>query len=144
MSGLGKSALPGFTFVESAVSIVLLTVIILGSVQYITVSRSQMAAAAHQYQAWQAITNRFEYALALPYDVLTDSLVEAGTPLSGTETDFYRTTTVSNIDDPTDGSSPADTILPDYLSITVKIAHATSTNFIDSLSLMVTPQRSGG
>jgi len=131
----------GFTFVETAIAMVLLMVIFLGSVQYIQVSRSAIAATAHSLKAWQTITNRFEYALALDYNSLTDSLAESGTLLAWDDLQSYRTTLVENIDDPVDGSTPADTVLPDYLKITVKIARFSATNFTDSSSIYITPQR---
>ena len=132
----------GFTFVETAIAMVLLMVIFLGSVQYIQVSRSAIAATAHSLKAWQTITNRFEYALALDYSSLTDSLAESGTLLAWDDLQSYRTTIIENIDDPVDGSTPADTVLPDYLKITVKIARFSATNFTDSSAIYITPQRS--
>jgi len=141
MNWFGNKAGAGFTFVETAVAMALLMVIFLGSVQYIQVSRSSIAAAAHALKAWQTITNRFEYALALDYSSLTDSLAESGTLLAWDDLKSYRTTVVENVDDPVDGSSPADTVLPDYLKLTVKIARFSATNFTDSSSIYITPQR---
>ncbi len=142
MNRVGNYHSAGFTMVETAISIILLSVIFLGSVQYIQVSRVQLADAAHTIKAWQVIANRFEYALALPYSLLSDSLNESGTLLTWDELKSYRSTIVDSVDDPLDGSSPTDTVLPDYLKITVKISRFTQDNFTDSSYIYLTSQRS--
>ncbi len=142
MNRFGNQASTGFTLVETAISMILLMVIFLGSVQYIQVSRGAIAAAAHALKAWQTITNRFEYALALDYSSLTDSLAESGTLLTWDDLQSYRTTIIENVDNPLDGTAPTDTVLPDYLKVTVKIARFSATNFTDSSFIYITPQRS--
>ncbi|NQV37055.1 MAG: hypothetical protein HQ509_03505 [Candidatus Marinimicrobia bacterium] len=127
--------------VETIISIVLFTVIIIASGQYIIVSRGQLADATHSLRAWQVIANRFEYGLNMDYELLSDSLVEFGTLIAWNGQTLYRTTAVTDVDDPLDGLSPVDTSLPDYLKVMVTISQNTPDNPTDSSYIYFTPQR---
>lgn len=131
----------GFTFVETAFSIVILAVIFLGSVQYFNVSRRNVSTAAYTLNAWREISNRFEYALALNYTALEDSLTESGVLLTGYNYPIYRTTVVATVDDPADGLGAADSDVPDYKKVTVRIARSTVANVTDTASIFISSQR---
>ncbi|NOZ08020.1 MAG: prepilin-type N-terminal cleavage/methylation domain-containing protein, partial [FCB group bacterium] len=90
----------GFTLVEVTAAIALLTIMLLGSSQYLFHSRRQLAEANLKHDAWMAMSDRMEYALALDYDVILDStllddlLVEQDTPLDINGNRGFRTTEV--------------------------------------------------
>jgi len=139
---VSKSSNDGFTFVEILVSVTLLGIIFLGTVQYFTVSRWEIEKGIRTQMAWTSITSHLERAILLDYDSLQVSLTETSVPLLVNNIQGYRTTVITPIDDGLDGLSPVDTDIPDYLKISVYFAWFTPENITDSTSIFFSPQRS--
>ena len=132
----------GYTLVEVMVSATLLAIIVLGTVQYFTLSRWEVEKGIRSQLAWANMASRMEKAIDLGYNSLQDSLPETSVPLTLNGIQGYRTTIVTSVDDTTDGLAPADTSLPDYLDVTVKFAWFTPDNITDSLSCSFSEERS--
>lgn len=124
------------------ISVTLLVIIFLGTVQYFTVSRWEIEKGARSQMAWISISSQLERALYLGYDALLDSLPETSVPLLLNNVQGYRTTAVTAIDDTLDGVAPADIDVPDYLKVSVYFAWFDPGNVSDSASVFFTPQRS--
>lgn len=127
---------------EVMISVTLLGIIFLGTVQYFTVSRWEIEKGARSQMAWISISSQLERALYLGYDALLDSLPETSVPLLLNNVQGYRTTAVTAIDDTLDGVAPADIDVPDYLKVSVYFAWFDPGNVSDSASVFFTPQRS--
>lgn len=127
---------------EVMISVTLLVIIFLGTVQYFTVSRWEIEKGARSQMAWISISSQLERALYLGYDALLDSLPETSVPLLLNNVQGYRTTAVTAIDDTLDGVAPADIDVPDYLKVSVYFAWFDPGNVSDSASVFFTPQRS--
>lgn len=127
---------------EVMISVTLLGIIFLGTVQYFTVSRWEIEKGTRSQMAWISISSRFERAILLGYDALLDSLPETSVPLLLNNVQGYRTTVVTPIDDTLDGVAPADNDVPDYLKVSVYFAWFDPGNVSDSASVFFTPQRS--
>lgn len=127
---------------EILVSVTLLGIIFVGTVQYFTVSRWEIEKGIRSQMAWTSISSILERAILLDYDSLQDSLTETSVPLLLNNIQGYRTTVITPIDDSLDGLTPVDTEIPDYLKISVYFAWFTPENISDSASIFFTPQRS--
>lgn len=127
---------------EVMISVTLLGIIFLGTVQYFTVSRWEIEKGARSQMAWISISSQLERALYLGYDALLDSLPETSVPLLLNNVQGYRTTVVTAIDDTLDGVAPDDIDVPDYLKVSVYFAWFDPGNVSDSASVFFTPQRS--
>ena len=132
----------GFTLVEVMVSATLLAIIVLGTVQYFTLSRWQVEKGIRSQLAWANMASRMEKAIDLGYEVLQDSLPETSVPLTLSGIQGYRTTVVTSIDDTSDGLAPADTSIPDYLDVTITFAWFTADNITETLSCSFSAERS--
>ncbi len=132
----------GFTLVEVMVSATLLAIIVLGTVQYFTLSRWQVEKGIRSQLAWANMASRMEKAIDLGYEVLQDSLPETSVPLTLSGIQGYRTTVVTSIDDTSDGLAPADTSIPDYLDVTITFAWFTPDNITETLSCSFSAERS--
>ena len=132
----------GFTLVEVMVSATLLAIIVLGTVQYFTLSRWQVEKGIRSQLAWANMASRMEKAIDLGYEVLQDSLPETSVPLTLSGIQGYRTTVVTSIDDTSDGLAPADTSIPDYLDVTITFAWFTPDNITETLSCSFSEERS--
>lgn len=139
---VARPAYTGFILTEVLVSIVILVIIFLGTLQYFTVSRANVEKGMRTQHAWIAMTSRLEYAISIGYDALLDSLPEVSVPLSLHGIQGYRTTTVSWVDDPLDDVSPTDDEIPDYLEISIYFAWFTTDNITDSITFYYSPERS--
>jgi len=131
----------GYTLIEVMISATLLAIIVLGTMQYFTLSRWQVEKGIRAQLAWANMASRMEKAIDLGYDSLQDSLPETSVSLSLNGIQGYRTTIVTSIDDSSDGYWPADTSLPDYFDITIKFAWFTTDNITDSLSCSFSEER---
>ena len=132
----------GYTLVEVMVSATLLSIIVLGTVQYFTLSRWEIEKGIRSQLAWANMASRMEKAIDIGYDALQDSLPETSKPLTLNGIQGFRTTIVTGIDDTSDGLAPGDTSLPDYLDVTIKFAWFTADNVTDSLSCSFSEERS--
>ena len=132
----------GYTLVEVMVSATLLAIIVLGTIQYFTLSRWQVEKGIRSQLAWANMASRMEKAIDLGYEVLQDSLPETSVPLTLSGIQGYRTTVVTGIDDSSDGLAPTDTTIPDYLDVTITFAWFTSDNITETLSCSFSEERS--
>ena len=131
----------GYTLVEVMVSATLLAIIVLGTMQYFTLSRWQVEKGIRAQLAWANMASRMEKAIDLGYDSLQDSLPETSVSLILNGIQGYRTTIVTSVDDSSDGYWPADTSLPDYYDVTIKFAWFRTNNITDSLSCSFSEER---
>ena len=132
----------GYTLVEVMVSATLLAIIVLGTMQYFTLSRWQVEKGIRSQLAWANMASRMEKAIDLGYSSLQDSLPENSIPLTLNGVQGYRTTIVTSVDDSSDGLFPIDVTIPDYFNVTVKFAWFTPDNITDSLSCSFSDERS--
>jgi prepilin-type N-terminal cleavage/methylation domain-containing protein len=132
----------GYTLIEVMVSATLLAIIVLGTVQYFTLSRWQVEKGIRAQLAWANMASRMEKAVDLGYEALLDSMPETSVPLLLNGIQGYRTTIIDWVDDSTDGLAPTDTDVPDYLNVTIKFAWFTPGNVTDSLSCAFSAERS--
>ena len=131
----------GYTLVEVMVSATLLAIIVLGTMQYFTLSRWEVEKGIRAQLAWADMASRMEKAIDLGYDSLQDSLPETSVSLVLNGIQGYRTTIVTSIDDSSDGYWPADPSQPDYYDVTIKFAWFTTDNITDSLSCSFSEER---
>ncbi|MEA3288226.1 MAG: type II secretion system protein, partial [Candidatus Marinimicrobia bacterium] len=113
---------PGFTLIEIIFSITLLSIIALGTTQYMVYSRWDIDKAIRKQLAWINMASRMEQAVDFGYSALQDSLPESSQAITINRIQAYRTTVVSGIDDGTDGYYPSDNTQPDYYQIKIYIA----------------------
>ena len=132
----------GYTLVEVMVSATLLAIIVLGTVQYFTLGRWEVEKGIRSQLAWANMASRMEKAVELGYSSLLDSLPESSVPLMLNGIKAFRTTTITWVDDSSDGLAPTDLSLPDYLNVTVKFAWFSPENISDSLSCSFSEERS--
>ena len=132
----------GYTLDEVMVSATLLAIIVLGTMQYFTLSRWQVEKGIRKQLAWSNMASRMEKAIDLGFNSLQDSLPETSVPLILNGIQGYRTTIVTSIDDSSDGYAPTDLSVPDYFDVTVKFAWFTPDNITDSLSCSFSDERS--
>ena len=131
----------GYTLIEVMISATLLAIIVLGTMQYFTLSRWQVEKGIRAQLAWANMASRMEKAIDLGYDSLQDSLPETSVSLLLNGIQGYRTTIVTSIDDSSDGYWPTDTSQPDYFDITIKFAWFRTDNITDSLSCSFSEER---
>lgn len=132
----------GYTLVEVMVSATLLAIIVLGTIQYFTLSRWQVEKGIRSQLAWANMASRMEKAIDLGYESLQDSLPETSVPLTLSGIQGYRTTVVTGIDDSSDGFAPTDTSIPDYMDVTITFAWFTPDNITETLSCSFSEERS--
>ena len=132
----------GYTLVEVMVSATLLAIIVLGTMQYFTLSRWQIEKGIRAQLAWANMASRMEKAIDLNYSALRDSLPETSVSLALNGIQGYRTTIVTAVDDSSDGLYPTDTEIPDYFNVVIKFAWFTPDNITDSLSCSFSEERS--
>ena len=132
----------GYTLIEVMISATLLAIIVLGTMQYFTLSRWHVEKGIRSQLAWANMASRMEKAIDLGYSSLQDSLPENSIPLTLNGVQGYRTTIVTSVDDSSDGLFPIDVTIPDYFNVTVKFAWFTPDNITDSLSCSFSDERS--
>jgi len=93
----------GYTLIEVMISATLLAIIVLGTMQYFTLSRWQVEKGIRAQLAWANMASRMEKAIDLGYASLQDSLPETSVSLILNGIQGYRTTIVTSIDDSADG-----------------------------------------
>ena len=123
----------GITLVETAVTIVIMTILFIGGMQFVSVGREQLTAEKFQRIALVLAESRLEAARLYSWNSLPDSLSESGTAIMLKDVSATRTTLVTDIDDDYDGTgdSDLDSNTVDYRQITVTVAWGNS----QSLSL---------
>lgn len=129
----------GFTLIEIIFSVTLLSIVAMGTAQYMVFSRWDIDRGIRRQLAWINMSSRMELAVDWGYDALPDSLPETNQPITPNNLTAYRTTQVFGIDDTTDGVFPTDVNLPDYYMIKMYISWFTTGNVSDSLTAFISP-----
>ncbi len=132
----------GYTLVEVLISATLLAIIVLGTMQYFTLSRWEVEKGIRSQLAWANMASQMERAINLGFSSLQDSLPEYSKPLVLNGMQGFRTTTVTSVDDGADGYAPSDTSQPDYFKVTIKFAWFKPGNVTDSLTSSFSKERS--
>lgn len=132
----------GYTLVEVLISATLLAIIVLGTMQYFTLSRWEVEKGIRSQLAWANMASQMERAINLGYSSLQDSLPENSKPLVLNGIQGFRTTIVTSVDDGADGYAPTDITQPDYFNVTIKFAWFRPDNITDSLSSSFSEERS--
>lgn len=131
----------GYSLLEVMVSIVLIIVIVLSTVQFFSKINEEVEKGERSQLAWINMGKRMERALEYEYHALLDSMPEHSVSLVLDGLQAYRSTYVTMVDDPLDGLAPLDKTLPDYLSVTIKFAWFDPSNVTDSLSCSFSEER---
>ncbi len=130
----------GFTLIEIIFSVTLLSIVAMGTAQYMVYSRWDIDRGIRRQLAWINMASRMEQAVDWGYDALPDSLPETNQEITANNLTAYRTTDVFGIDDTTDGLAPTDTDVPDYYMIQIKISWFTTGNVSDSLTAYISAE----
>jgi len=130
----------GFTLIEIIFSVTLLSIIAMGTAQYMVYSRWDIDRGIRRQLAWINMASRMEHAIDFGYTVLPDSLPETNSQISINDLTAFRTTDVTGIDDAADGLSPSDVTLPDYYMIKIYISWFTIGNVSDSLTAYISDE----
>ncbi|MBL7027958.1 MAG: type II secretion system protein [Candidatus Marinimicrobia bacterium] len=130
----------GFTLIEIIFSVTLLSIVAMGTAQYMVYSRWDIDRGIRRQLAWINMASRMEQAVDWGYDALPDSLPETNQQISANNLTAFRTTEVFGIDDTTDGLAPTDTDIPDYYMIQIKISWFTTGNVSDSLTAYISAE----
>ena len=132
----------GFTLIEIMFSITLMSIIALGTTQYLVYSRWDIDRGIRRQLAWINMATRMEQAVDYGYYALPDSLPETSHPIMLNHIQAYRTTVITGIDDPVDGYYPSDDTQPDYYQIKMYISWFNTENISDSLTAYVSAEMS--
>lgn len=130
----------GFTLIEIIFSVTLLSIVAMGTAQYMVYSRWDIDRGIRRQLAWINMASRMEHAIDYGYTVLPDSLPETSTLVVINKLTAYRTTVVTGIDDAVDGLSPSDVTLPDYYMIKIYTSWFTTGNVSDSLTAYISDE----
>jgi len=109
------------TLIEVLVSVVMLTIVILGGLQFYVAGSARVDRGVHQRAAFGLAHARLEDVIRAPYDSVT-SLSEIDLSLG--DIVCTRTTAVTYVDDPQDGTGAADTDSNDYKQVVVTVSWA--------------------
>jgi len=117
----------GTTLVELMVAIIITAVIMVGGLQFFYGGKLFLNHGKSRRIALAIAEQRMETVLRYPYNQVADSLSEAGTVISGK---WIRSTTVSGVDDDTDGlgAGDSDGNTDDYREITITVDWGESSN----------------
>ncbi|MCG2715877.1 MAG: hypothetical protein L6422_06285, partial [Candidatus Marinimicrobia bacterium] len=117
----------GTTLVEVMVAIIITTIIMIGGLQFFYGGKLFLNHGKSRRIALAIAEQRMETVLRYPYNQMADSLSEAGTVIDG---NWTRSTTVSGIDDDTDGlgADDSDVNTDDYRKIVVTVDWGESSN----------------
>ncbi len=132
----------GFTLIEIIFSVTLLSIVAMGTAQYMVFSRWDIDRGIRRQLAWINMASRMEKAIDYGYETLEDSLPETNKLVSINNLNAYRTTVVTGIDDSTDGYAPTDTEIPDYYMIEISISWFTTGNVSDSITAYISEEMS--
>ncbi|MBN2602456.1 MAG: hypothetical protein JXR87_10720 [Candidatus Marinimicrobia bacterium] len=116
----------GVTLAETAVAILIMTILIIGGLQFVSVGREQMTVEKYQRIALIIAESRLETVRKYSWEILSDSLSESNTSIMLKDVLGTRTTVVTDIDDDFDGTggSDLDANTVDYKHIEVTVAWA--------------------
>ncbi len=116
----------GTTLVEAMVAALIITVVMIGGLQFFYGGKRFMNQEKHRRIALSLAGQRMETALRYPYSQLADSLSELNTPISIGGLNGTRTTVVNSVDDPADslGAEDLDGNTDDYKRVTVSVRWA--------------------
>ena len=132
----------GFTLIEIIFSVTLLSIVAMGTAQYMVYSRWDIDRGIRRQLAWINMASRMEKAIDYGYTTLADSLPETSQLISINNLTAYRTTVVTGVDDSTDGLAPTDVDLPDYYMIKISISWFITDNVSDSLTAYISDEMS--
>ncbi|NQV49657.1 MAG: type II secretion system protein [Candidatus Marinimicrobia bacterium] len=130
----------GFTLIEIIFSVTLMSIIAMGTAQYMVYSRWDIDRGIRRQLAWINMASRMEQAVDYGYSALPDSLPETNSQISINSLTAFRSTVVTGIDDAIDGLSPSDVTLPDYYMIKIYISWFTVGNVSDSLTAYISDE----
>ena len=130
----------GFTLIEIIFSVTLLSIVAMGTAQYMVFSRWDIDRGIRRQLAWINMSSRMEQAVDWGYEALPDSLPETNLLITINSLTAFRTCEVSGIDDTTDGLAPTDTDVPDYYMIKIYISWFTTGNVSDSLTAYISDE----
>lgn len=113
----------GTTLVEVLIAIVIMTILLVGGLQFVTVGREAVTVERYHRLALLIAESRLEDARQYAYSSLATSLAETNTPVTLGNIAGTRTTVVEHIDDDFDGTGggDADGNTVDYKKITVTV-----------------------
>ncbi len=132
--------LRGFTLIEIVFSMTLLSIVAMGTVQYMVYSRWDIDRGIRRQLAWMNMVSRLEQAYDYGFVALADSIPETSTPITINNVQAYRTTELTGVDDGADGFYPADSEIPDFYMIKIYIAWFTPENHSDSLTAEISEE----
>lgn len=123
----------GVTLAETAVAILIMTILIIGGLQFVSVGREWLTAEKYHRIALILAESRLEAARKYSWEILSDSLSESNTSISLKDVPGTRTTVITDIDDDFDGTggSDIDANTVDYKHVEVTVTWAST----QSLSL---------
>jgi len=98
----------GTTLAENMIAMLVMTIVLLGGMQFFIGGKARLDSTAMQRLAVLAAEQRLETARRFTYAQLADSLNETDTPIVLSSRNATRTTIVTNIDDTFDGSGGGD------------------------------------
>jgi prepilin-type N-terminal cleavage/methylation domain-containing protein len=124
----------GFTLVEILFTMVIMSIIALGTAQYMVYSRWDIDRGIRKQLAWMNMASRMEEAVDYGYTTVAASLPETSKSILLNGVQAYRTTTVEPVDDGLDGYWPSDASQPDYYKIQIYISWFTTDNHSDTLT----------
>ncbi len=131
-----------FTLIEIVFSMTLLSIIAMGTAQYMVYSRWDIDRGIRRQLAWINMASRLEQAVDFGYVTLADSLPETSQSITINNIQAYRTTEITAIDDEADGLYPTDVTQPDFYQIKIYIAWFTEDNVSDSLTAFISEEMS--
>lgn len=132
----------GFTLIEMLFTIVIMSIIVLGTAQYMIYSHWDIDRGLRRQLAWMNMASRMEQAVDYGYTTLPDSLPETSTSITINNIQAYRTTVVTEVDDPVDGYYPTDASQPDYYKIQIYLSWFTTDNVSDTLTAYLSEETS--
>jgi len=114
----------GTTLIETMIAMVVFLIIMLGGIQYFFLPQTTMARQKFRRLAISAAKNRLESIRSMDYVQITTALNETNAPISLGDISGERSTTISLVDDPADGSdtNDKDGNLVDYKIMDVSVS----------------------
>lgn len=130
----------GMTLIEVSIAVFLSMVVMIGGLQFFYGGEQYLNEERYRRLALLTATDRLENANRYAYSALTDSLTENNTSIMLSDKIGYRTTTVTAIDDPHDGTggTDADGITEDYKNVAVTVLIPGKINYSFRLSTVLT------
>jgi len=132
----------GFTLIEIIFSMTLLSIIAVGTAQYLVYSRWDIDRGIRRQLAWMNMASRLEECVDFGFNTISDSIPETSTSINISGVQAFRTSIVTGIDDTTDGTWPTDTSIPDYYEIKILVSWFVADDNTDSLTAYLSEESS--